>query len=414
MSALRTLDNYLKKHSVKGKRVLVRVDLNVPMSHGRVTDDTRMTSLKPTIDALVSREAKVILLSHFGRPKGEFVRDMSLAPLTDALSQSLGGQEIKFGVDCIGHEAETAVENLKNGEILLLENIRFHKGEEKNDPKFAKELAKLGELYVNDTLSSSHRAHASVVGITQCLPSVAGYLLAEELTSLEAMLGSPKRPCGAIVGGSKVSTKLDLLETLVGKVEVLAIGGGMANTFLYAKGHEVGDSLCEKELKATAQKIMNAAKKNGCNIILPKDVVVAQEFKEFAPSEVYDIEDMPKKGMILDIGPESIVEIAKELRRCKTLVWNGPLGAFEMQPFNVGTVTLARTVASLTRQEKLISVAGGGDVLSALTGGGLKHAFSYISTAGGAFLEWLEGKELPGIKVLKDNDKQLQAMGASA
>ncbi len=412
MSKLRTLDILIKKQPLKGKRVLVRVDLNVPMQHGKVSDDTRITALKPTLEALCSKGARVILLSHFGRPKGEFVRDMSLAPLTNALSQALGGKEIKFALDCIGAEAEGAVDKLKDGEILLLENLRFHKGEEKNEAKFTKQLAKLGEFYVNDTLSCSHRIHASVVGITSYLPSYAGLLLQEEIESLENIIGTPRRPFGAVVGGSKVSTKLDLLENLVGKVDMLAIGGGMANTFLHAQGYEVGDSLCEKELKSTAIKIMNTAKRNGCNIILPKDVVVARELKEYAECEVYDIDDMPKTGMILDLGPETIAEIARELRRCKTMVWNGPLGAFEFPPFNTGSVSLARTVASLTRQEKLISVAGGGDVISALAGAGFKHRLSYVSTAGGAFLEWLEGKDLPGVKVLKqDQTTQLKAMG---
>ena len=401
MSKLRTLDTLIKKQPLKGKRVLVRVDLNVPMQHGKVSDDTRITALKPTLEALCGKGARVILLSHFGRPKGEFVRDMSLAPLTNALSQALGGKEIKFALDCIGAEAEGAVDKLKDGEILLLENLRFHKGEEKNEAKFTKQLAKLGEFYVNDTLSCSHRIHASVVGITSYLPSYAGMLLQEEIESLENIIGTPRRPFGAVVGGSKVSTKLDLLENLVGKVDMLAIGGGMANTFLFAEGVDVGRSLCERDMAPTARDIARAARDAGKRILLPVDVVVAPGLADGAAAATVAVDAIPADRMVLDIGPRSVSATAEALSGCRTLVWNGPVGAFEHAPFDAGTTAIAKEVARLVAAGRLDAIAGGGDTVAALAHAGVEDALTYVSTAGGAFLEWLEGKTLPGVAALE-------------
>ena len=398
MTTLRTLNDLNVTH----KTVLVRVDLNVPMKHGKVEDATRITRLVPTLKALINRQAKVVILSHFGRPDGEFVRDMSLAPLTNPLSEALDDMPIKFALDCLGETTKEAVTALQPGEVILLENVRFHKGEEKNDPEFAKELASLGDCFVNDTLSCSHRAHASIVGIAQYLPSAAGLLLEDEIKNLERVLEHPEPPLVAIVGGSKVSTKLELLDNLIQKVQLLVIGGAMANTFLKASGFNIGKSLYEEALVPTAKDILQQAKSSDCEIFLPRDAVVAKEFKAQAPCEILPVSQIPDDGMILDIGPDSIMELSYKLGGAKSLVWNGPLGAFEMQPFDVGTVSLARRVASLTKQGKLISVAGGGDVVAALKLGGMVDEFTYISTAGGAFLEWMEGKELPGLTALRD------------
>lgn len=400
MTSLPKLDDLLKA-GVKGKRVLVRADVNVPMEHGKVSDATRIRRVIPTFEALMQAGARVIVLSHFGRPSGEYDPDLSLAPITDVLSKELGGKEVKFAVDCIGSSAREAVDSLKDGEILLLENLRFHKGEKANDKKFTSELASLGDAYVNDAFSCSHRAHASIVGLAEKLPSYAGLLLAGEIEELESVLGNPTRPMAAIVGGAKVSSKVELLQTLVEKVDILIIGGGMANTFLYAQNNKVEKSLCEKDCKDVVLKIIEQAKKNKCQIILPSDVVVAEELAEHAECKVVNADAVPEGYMILDIGPRTILEISNALANCRTAVWNGPLGAFEYRPFDVGTISLSRIVANQTSNGDLVSVAGGGDILSALYKAGLRDSFTYVSTAGGAFLEWLEGKELPGISSLR-------------
>jgi phosphoglycerate kinase len=390
----------LKQLPVKSKRVLVRVDLNVPMRHGKVEDDTRITRLVPTLSYLLKQEAKVIVLSHFGRPKGEFVRDMSLAPLANELGKALGDVHVKFAVDCIGHNAKDAVDALQDGEILLLENVRFHPGEEGNDPAFIKELASLGECYVNDTFSCSHREHASITGLAKALPSAAGFLLQEEVENLQRVLESSERPMMAVVGGSKVSTKLAVLQNLITKVDYLVIGGAMANTFLAAQGIDVGKSLQEEALHETAREVLAKAKAKGCEILLPSDAVVATEFKANAECQIVPVTNIPEDGMMLDLGPETIMRAQSLIASVKTVIWNGPLGAFELAPFDAATVTLSRSVAAQTRQAKLISVGGGGDIVAALSHAGLTGSFTYISTAGGAFLEWLEGKELPGVAAL--------------
>jgi phosphoglycerate kinase len=384
---------------VAGKRVLVRVDLNVPMKNGQVTDATRIERAAPTLSELAAKGAKVIVLSHFGRPDGKRVPEMSLKPLVEPLSKALG-KPVAFAEDCIGPLAEEAVRVLKPGEVLLLENLRFHKEEEKNDAGFIDKLSVLGDAYVNDAFSAAHRAHASTEGIANRLPAAAGRLMQAELEALDKALGNPKRPVCAVVGGAKVSTKLDLLGNLVGRVGKLIIGGGMANTFLQAQGINVGKSLSEKDLAGTAREIMAKAKAANCEILLPVDVVVASEFKAGAPSQVVDAKACPDDQMILDVGPKSIKIYAKQVAKCATLVWNGPLGAFEIKPFDNGTVSLARTVADQTSAKKLLSVAGGGDTVAALAAAGVEEKFSYVSTAGGAFLEWMEGKTLPGVAAL--------------
>lgn len=390
----------LEDLNVSGKTVLLRTDLNVPMQGGVVTDNTRIVRLLPTLNYLLKKKAKVVLLSHFDRPGGKFVPSMSLAPLVDPLSSALGGKEVKFGVDCIGPAAHEAVSKLKAGDILLLENLRFHGEEEKGDARFARELASLGDVYINDAFSCSHRAHASITGIAPYLPCAAGRLMEEEVGVLTQIFSSAKKPLAAVIGGSKVSTKLDLLNNLVKKMDVLVIGGAMANTFLYAQGHSVGKSKCEKDMKATAARILRAAQKKGCRLVLPSDLIVVNEFKVQADCEVVDIDSVPADGMATDIGPASVELFASVLAECKTVVWNGPLGAFETSPFDCSTVHLARHIAKLTRSKKIRSVAGGGDTVAALTHSGTAHGFSYISTAGGAFLEWLEGKTLPGVAAL--------------
>jgi phosphoglycerate kinase len=384
---------------VAGKRVLVRVDLNVPMKNGQVTDATRIERAAPTLAELAAKGAKVIVLSHFGRPDGKRVPEMSLRPLVEPLSKALG-KPVAFADDCVGPVAEEAVRVLKPGEVLLLENLRFHKEEEKNDAGFIDKLSVLGDAYVNDAFSAAHRAHASTEGIANRLPAAAGRLMQAELEALDKALGNPKRPVCAVVGGAKVSTKLDLLGNLVGKVGKLIIGGGMANTFMQAQGINIGKSLAEKDLANTAREIMAKAKAANCEILLPVDVVVAAEFKAGAPSKVVDAKDCPDDQMILDVGPKSIKIYAKQVAKCATLVWNGPLGAFEIKPFDNGTVSLARTVAEQTGAKKLLSVAGGGDTVAALVAAGVEEKFSYVSTAGGAFLEWMEGKTLPGVAAL--------------
>jgi len=392
----KTLDDI----DVAGKRVFLRADLNVPMRDGAVSDATRISRLAPTITELADKGAIVIVASHFGRPKGEPVPDMSLAPLAGPLSAALGGRNVSFANDCIGAEAQKVVGAAKGGDVVLLENLRFHEGEELNDPDFAAELAKLADIYVNDAFSAAHRAHASTEALAHLLPAAAGRMMQAELDALDSALGSPERPVGAIVGGAKVSTKLDLLGNLVGKADMLAIGGAMANTFLHALGTDVGKSLCEHELADTALEILGLADEAGCQIILPSDAVVAREFAEGAPSEVVPVGAVPGDMMILDIGPGSANGLAAKLSDLKTLVWNGPLGAFEVPPFDAGTVMVARVAADLTRAGALKTVAGGGDTVAALVAADVLDDFSYVSTAGGAFLEWLEGKDLPGVKAL--------------
>jgi phosphoglycerate kinase len=392
----RTLDDA----DVKGKRVLVRVDLNVPMENGRVTDATRIERVLSTIREIADKGGKVILLAHFGRPKGGPDDANSLKPLAPVLSGHLG-RPVAFAADCIGSAAKDAVNKMKDGEVLLLENTRFHKGEEKNDSSFVSQLAELGDVYVNDAFSAAHRAHASTEGLAHQLPAYAGRTMQAELEALAKALDNPVRPVMAVVGGAKVSTKLDLIGNLMKKVDVLAIGGGMANTFLAAGGKEIGKSLCEKDLLDTARRILKEAAASSCLIVLPVDATVAGEFKANAPSKVVDIDQVDTGDMILDIGPRAIDAIERLLEDVKTLVWNGPFGAFELQPFDKGTVEVARTAAQLTKEGRLLSVAGGGDTVAALNHAGVADEFSYVSTAGGAFLEWLEGKTLPGVAALR-------------
>ena len=398
MRSFRTLDDV----EVSGKRVLVRVDLNVPFSEGEVSDTSRIESVAPTLLELAEKGAKVIVLSHFGRPKGRVTPAMSLEPVVPHLRAALGGREIAFAADCIGADAQRVVDGLGAGEVALLENTRFHAGEEKNDGAFAAALAELGELYVNDAFSAAHRAHASTTGLAMLLPAAAGRLMAGELAALESVLLTPERPVMAVVGGAKVSTKIDLLTNLVERVDVLAIGGAMANTFLHATGIDVGASLAEKDLRATADAISAKAREAGCLLLLPSDGVVAREFVSGAASEICAIDAIPENGMILDLGPDTIAAIEKAIQAAHTLVWNGPLGAFEIPPFDAATSAAARTAARATRDGGLLSVAGGGDTVAALRHAGVTADFSYVSMAGGAFLEWLEGKALPGVEALKD------------
>ena len=396
MPAFKTLDDLT---DIAGKRILVRVDLNVPVSDGKVTDATRIERVAPTITELSKKGAKVILLAHFGRPKGEPVADMSLSQIVMAVNQVLG-QKILFASDCIGPEAEDAVASMKNGDVLLLENTRFHTGEEKNDSGFTEELAKNGDIYVNDAFSAAHRAHASTEGLARRLPAYAGRTMQAELEALEKGLGEPARPVVAIVGGAKVSSKIDLLQNLVKKVDALVIGGGMANTFIAAQGIDVGKSLCEHDLADTARAIMAEAEASGCTIVLPTDGVVAREFKANAANETVAIDAIPSDAMMLDVGPKSVEAVNEWIGKASTLVWNGPLGAFEITPFDTATVSAAKFAAAETKAGRLVSVAGGGDTVAALNHAGVADDFSYVSTAGGAFLEWMEGKELPGVSVL--------------
>ena len=396
MPAFKTLDDLT---DIAGKRVLVRVDLNVPVADGKVTDATRIERVAPTIKELSAKGAKVILLAHFGRPKGEPVADQSLSLIAPAVEEVLD-QKVAFATDCIGPAAADAIAKMENGDILLLENTRFHKGEEKNEAGFVAELAKNGDIFVNDAFSAAHRAHASTEGLAHHMPAYAGRTMQAELVALEKGLGKPARPVVAIVGGAKVSTKIDLLSNLVKKVDALVIGGGMANTFLAAQGINVGKSLCEHDLAETAKQIMVNAEASGCAIVLPVDGVVAREFKAGADNETVDINAIPADAMVLDVGPKSVDAINGWISKAETLVWNGPLGAFEIAPFDTATVAAARHAAEQTRAGKLVSVAGGGDTVSALNHAGVADEFSYVSTAGGAFLEWMEGKELPGVAVL--------------
>jgi phosphoglycerate kinase len=392
---VRTLDEL----SAQGKRVLLRADLNVPMHDGAVGDLTRLERLTPTIRELSRAGAKVIVLSHFDRPKGKRVPEMSLRPIAAALGQVLGAP-VGFADDCIGETAESAVAAMAPGDVLVLENTRYHAGEEKNDAGLAKAIAALGDAFVNDAFSAAHRAHASTEAIAHLLPAYAGRLMQRELEALGAALGDPKRPVAAIVGGAKVSTKLDLLGNLVGRVDLLVIGGAMANTFLAARGVAVGKSLQEADLHDTAREIAAKAEAAGCTLLLPTDVVVAREFRAHAPSEIVPVDAIPADAMVLDVGPMAVADILTRLAAAKTLVWNGPLGAFETEPFDAATVRAAKGAAALTEAGKLLSVAGGGDTVAALRHAGVAEQFSYVSTAGGAFLEWLEGKTLPGVAAL--------------
>jgi phosphoglycerate kinase len=396
MPNFRSLDDL----APRGKRVLVRVDFNVPVKDGRVTDATRIERAAPTLRELSEKGAKVIALSHFGRPKGKPDPAFSLQPLVEPLSRALGGKPIAFATDCIGPEAERVVSAMKPGDVALLENLRFHGEEEKNEPGFARALAALGDLYVNDAFSAAHRAHASTEGLAHLLPAAAGRLMQAELEALGAALETPKRPVLALVGGAKVSTKLDLLNHLVRKVNVLVIGGAMANTLLFARGVEVGKSLSERDMAETARGVLKQASEAGCDVVLPVDAVVARELKANAATETVGISAVPKDAMILDVGPKTVAAIGAKLEASKTLVWNGPVGAFETPPFERGTVTIAKRVAELTRAKRLLSVAGGGDTVAALGQAGVTDDLSYVSTAGGAFLEWLEGRELPGVAAL--------------
>lgn len=384
---------------VRGKRVLVRADLNVPVKDGKVSDATRIERLAPTITALLDKGAAVIVMSHFGRPKGPDP-ELSLRLVLPALRQSLGGRDIAFAEDCIGEKAKRVVGGLRPGQVVLLENLRFHPEEEKNSHEFAKALAELGDIYVDDAFSAAHRAHASIAAIAELLPAAAGKSMQAELEALSAALEHPARPVLGLVGGAKVSTKLDLLRFVIGKVDVLAIGGAMANTLLFAKGMGVGRSLCEREMAGNARELMALAAERRCQIILPEDAVIAAELKAGVTAHTVAIDAVPDDMMILDIGPKTVASIGAALDAAKTLVWNGPLGAFETPPFDQGTITVTHKVAELTHAGRLRSVAGGGDTVAALAAAGVTQDFSYVSTAGGAFLEWLEGRELPGIAAL--------------
>lgn len=402
MARLKTIEGLSKElGGLTGKRLLVRVDLNVPLRDGQVTDATRIERCLPTLRELADAGAKLILMSHFGRPKGAVVPEMSLRPVAAALAQAIE-RPVAFAEDCQGAAAEAAIAELDDGGLAMLENLRFHAGEEKNEPAFVEALAALGEGYVNDAFSTAHRAHASTEGLAHRLPAAAGRLMQEEIEHLAQALEAPERPVVAIVGGAKVSSKLELLGNLIEKVDVLVIGGGMANTFLHARGIEVGASLCERDLAATAAKIDAAAEAAGCRILLPEDAVVAAKLESGAEAETVDLDAVPADKMILDVGPKSIAAVEEALEEARTLVWNGPLGAFEFPPFDRATMITASSVIALTARGSLLSVAGGGDTVAALAQAGAVDKLTYVSTAGGAFLEWLEGKTLPGVAALMD------------
>ena len=395
MSAFRTLDDI----DVTGKRVLLRADLNVPMSGDAVSDRTRLERLAPTILELADKGARVLVASHFGRPGGERVLEMSLAPVAKELGAVLG-RPVAFAPDCVGDAALDAAAAMVDGDILVLENLRYHIGEEANDPDFSAALAELGELYVNDAFSAAHRAHASTEGVAHRLPAFAGRLMRAELEALNSALGNPERPVMAVVGGAKIATKLDLLGNLIERVDQLVIGGGMANTFLNAMGIDAGASLCEHDMAETARGILARADEIGCEVVLPSDAVIAEEFKAGAENRVVPVDAVPADQMILDVGPESVAGLAARIADMRTLVWNGPLGAFEIVPFDRGTVQVAHVAAELTKSGSLLSVAGGGDTVAAMNHAGVAGDLSYVSSAGGAFLEWLEGKTLPGVAAL--------------
>ncbi|MFP4097777.1 MAG: phosphoglycerate kinase [Alphaproteobacteria bacterium] len=392
----------LKELNVERKTVLLRADLNVPMQNNTVTDTMRIDRLKPTIDYLLEKNAKIIIVSHYGRPNGKRVFNMSMGFIAPVL-QTRWNVPVSFSPDTIGKHVKESIAQLPPKSIVLLENVRFHKEEKANDDQFAKQLAELADIYINDAFSTSHRAHASMLGVTQYLPSAAGLLMEEELTALNAALGSPEKPLLAVTGGSKISTKLGVLKHLIEKVDYLVLGGGMANTFLYAQGISVGKSLCETDMIDTAQEIIKTAEKEGCKIILPLDVVVTKELKESTFSSIMNIDDIRDDMMAVDIGPKSVAQIKDYLNKSKTVVWNGPLGVFENKPFDNGTNEIAAAVGKHTLEGKCSSIAGGGDTMAALENAGCQDQFSYVSTAGGAFLEWLEGKELPAIKPLRKN-----------
>ncbi|WP_034161268.1 phosphoglycerate kinase [Sphingomonas sp. ERG5] len=394
--SFKTLDDM---GEISGKRVLVREDLNVPMADGVVTDDTRLRATLPTVSELADKGAIVLILAHFGRPKGQRNPDLSLAMLTKPYEAVLG-RPVRFIGDCAGEEAVAAVATLQAGDVAILENTRFHAGEEKNDPALVADMAKLGDFYVNDAFSAAHRAHASTEGLAHVLPAFAGRAMEAELDALDKALGNPEHPVAAVVGGAKVSTKLDVLKHLVARVDHLIIGGGMANTFLAARGVDVGKSLCEHDLTGTAEEIFDAAERANCTIHLPYDVVVAKDFRANPPIRTINVHEVAADEMILDVGPAAVEALADVLKNCRTLVWNGPMGAFETPPFDTATVALARTAAALTRDGSLVSVAGGGDTVAALNQAGVGADFTFVSTAGGAFLEWMEGKELPGVAAL--------------
>ena len=396
MARFRTLDDV----NVRGKRVLLRADLNVPLKDGVVSDATRIDRLAPTIKALVEKGAKVIVISHFGRPKGGPDPAFSLWPVIAPLKKALDDREVAFATDCIGEEAKRVVASLRPGEIALLENLRFHKGEEENSAEFAAALAELGDVYVDDAFSAAHRAHASIAALAHLLPAAAGKLMEAELHALTSALETPARPVLAIVGGAKVSTKLDLLRFIVAKVDVLAIGGAMANTLLFAQGVAVGRSLCERDMADEARRLLAFARERNCHVLLPEDAVVAAELASGVVSRTVPIGAVPDEMMVLDIGPKTVARICAALDAARTLVWNGPLGAFETPPFDQASVAVAQKAAELTRAGRLLSVAGGGDTVAALAAAGLTEQLSYVSTAGGAFLEWLEGRELPGVAAL--------------
>jgi phosphoglycerate kinase len=393
--SFRTLDDL----EPRGRRILVRVDLNVPMENGQVGDLTRIERVVPTIRELSEKGGRVVLLAHFGRPKGRD-ESQSLKPIAQALARVLG-RPVRFAGDCIGEEAASVVADMEDGEVALLENTRFHTGEEKNDSAFVKALAANGDVYVNDAFSAAHRAHASTEGLARILPAFAGRTMQAELEALGKALKNPARPVAALVGGAKVSTKIELLGNLVARVDLLVIGGGMANTFLAARGVQIGKSLCERDLLDTAREIEGKARAAGCEIVLPVDAMLATEFRAGAPHRIDTVEHVRADEMILDVGPKSVARIEGKLMTARTLVWNGPLGAFEIEPFDTGTVAVAHKAAELTLERKLLTVAGGGDTVAALNHARVAEQFSYVSTAGGAFLEWLEGKELPGVKALE-------------
>jgi len=394
--SFRTLD----QADAAGKTALVRVDFNVPMQDGEVSDDTRLRAGLPTIAKLREAGARVVLMAHFGRPKGERVAAMSLRPLVEPLGE-LVGAPVRFAEDCVGEAATAAIADTPPGGVVLLENLRFHKGEEKNDPAFAEALAELGDLYVDDAFSAAHRAHASTEGIARLLPAYAGESMRRELEALDRALGNPQRPVIGIVGGAKVSTKLDLLENLVGKLDYLAIGGGMANTFLVAQGWEVGGSLAERDMADTAREIMAKAEGTGCKLILPVDVVVARALEPGTPSRTVSLGDIAPEDRIFDVGPQTVAALIDAMEQSKTLIWNGPLGVFEVPPFDRATVAAAKHAAELAKAGEVVAVAGGGDTVAALNHAGVADDFTFVSTAGGAFLEWMEGKALPGVEALR-------------
>src|SRR5271167_843573 len=396
MARFQTLDDI----DVRGKQVLLRADLNVPVKNGVVTDATRIERLAPTIEALIEKGAKVIVMSHFGRPQGRPDAACSLRPLIAPLRKAISGREVAFAADCIGEEAKRVVAALRPGQVALLENLRFHEGEEANSPDFARALAELGDVYVDDAFSAAHRAHASIAALAHLLPAAAGKLMEAELSALSAALESPARPVLALIGGAKVSTKLDLLRFVIGKVDLIAIGGAMANTLLFAEGTEVGRSLCERDMADNARRLLTLARGHNCRVILPEDAIIAARLAPGTATRAVAIDAVPGDMMILDIGPRTVARIAAALEEARTLVWNGPLGAFETLPFDYATVAVAKKVGELTQAGKLLSVAGGGDTIAALALAGMTDRLSYVSTAGGAFLEWLEGRELPGVAAL--------------